>query len=178
VAWCVSLYVTILLIEFLPDPFERWGLGNAVWRRWSGAYVACAVTLFVYLLSRNLVYAAITLAIFSLLAWAFRAKDSHAEPIMLAIARDAVGHAPELAGLAVPAHAGQARAAVVVPSAARLLFPLSSIAAGPGARTPFDHIISGIWYVHCRRCAARSLRSPQAHWRGWMGEVYSRRTRA
>src|SRR5262249_9702445 len=88
VAWCVSLYVTILLIEFLPVPFERWGLGKAmaIWRRWSGAYVASAVTLFVYLLSRNLLYTAISAAIFSLLAWAFRPKGDKAEPIMLAIA--------------------------------------------------------------------------------------------
>ena len=88
VAWCVSLYVTILLIEFLPVPFERWGLTKpmALWRRWSGVYVALAVTVFVYLLSRNVLYAAGTLAIFSLLAWVFRARDNTAEPIMLAIA--------------------------------------------------------------------------------------------
>src|SRR4029453_8548089 len=52
VSWCVSLYVTLLLIEFLPVPFERWGLTRLMdmWRRWSGAYVAAAVTLFVFLL--------------------------------------------------------------------------------------------------------------------------------
>jgi formate dehydrogenase iron-sulfur subunit len=88
VSWCVGLYVTILLLEFLPVPLERWGLTRAMetWRRWNGAYVAAAVSLFVYLLSRNVLYAAVTLAIFSALAWAFRPKDSHAEPIMLAIA--------------------------------------------------------------------------------------------
>lgn len=88
VSWCVGLYVTILLLEFLPVPFERWGLQTAmeVWRKWSGAYVAFALTLFVYLLSRNLIYAALTAVIFSLLAWAFRAKDKKPEPIMLAIA--------------------------------------------------------------------------------------------
>src|SRR5689334_1547987 len=73
VSWCVGLYVTILLLEFLPVPLERWGLGRAmeVWRKWSGAYVAFALTLFVYLLSRQLVYAALTAVIFSWLAWAF-----------------------------------------------------------------------------------------------------------
>src|SRR6185312_1977673 len=62
VSWCVGLYVTVLLLEFLPIPFERWGLQKAMdmWRRWSGAYVAFALTLFVFLLSRNLVYAALT----------------------------------------------------------------------------------------------------------------------
>jgi formate dehydrogenase iron-sulfur subunit len=88
VSWCVGLYVTILLIEFLPVPCERWGLQRAMdtWKRWSGAYVAFALTLFVYLLSRNLVYTALTAAIFSLLAWSFRFRDKKAEPIMLAIA--------------------------------------------------------------------------------------------
>jgi formate dehydrogenase iron-sulfur subunit len=88
VSWCVGLYVTVLLIEFLPVPFERWGLqkAKAIWDQWSGAYVAGAATLFVYMLSRNLSYAAITAIVFSFLAWAFRAKGKKAEPIMLAIA--------------------------------------------------------------------------------------------
>jgi len=88
VSWCVGLYVTILLIEFLPVPFERWGLQKAmyIWQRWSGTYVAFALTLFVYLLSRKLIYAALSAVLFSFLAWAFRSRDKKAEPIMLAIA--------------------------------------------------------------------------------------------
>ena len=88
VSWCVGLYVTILLLEFLPVPFERWGFQRAAvaWRRWNGVYVAAAVTLFVYLLSRNLVYALATAVIFGALAWMFRARDGGGEPIMLAIA--------------------------------------------------------------------------------------------
>src|SRR5579864_5743019 len=88
VSWCVGLYVTILLLEFLPVPFERWGLQKAkeIWQRWSGYYVACAVTLFVYLLSRQLTYALLTAVLFSFLAWAFRTRDKKSEPIMLAIA--------------------------------------------------------------------------------------------
>jgi len=88
VSWCVGLYVTILLLEFLPVPFERWGFHRAVaaWRQWNGVYVAAAVTLFVYLLSRNLAYALATAVIFGALAWMFRARDQRAEPIMLAIA--------------------------------------------------------------------------------------------
>jgi formate dehydrogenase iron-sulfur subunit len=85
VSWCVGLYVTILALEFLPIPLEWLGMTKAmaVWRRWSGAYVAFAVTLFVYLLSRNLVYTALTALIFGAFAWVFRARN---EPIMLAIA--------------------------------------------------------------------------------------------
>src|SRR6185369_14657338 len=88
VSWCVGLYVTILLLEFLPVPFARWGFQRALelWRRWNGAYVAAAVTLFVYLLSRNLLYALATAVVFGTLAWIFRARDQRAEPILLAIA--------------------------------------------------------------------------------------------
>jgi formate dehydrogenase iron-sulfur subunit len=88
VSWCVGLYVTILLLEFLPVPFGRWGFQRAAaaLRRWNGAYVAAAVTLFVYLMSRNLLYALAAAVTFGTLAWIFRARDQNAEPIMLAIA--------------------------------------------------------------------------------------------
>src|SRR6187397_904629 len=88
VSWCVSLYVTILLLEFLPVPFAHFGYHQAAatWRRWNGAYVAAAVTLFVYLMSRNLLYALAAAVVFGTLAWVFRARDQKAEPIMLAIA--------------------------------------------------------------------------------------------
>jgi formate dehydrogenase iron-sulfur subunit len=88
VSWCVGLYVTILVLEFLPVPFAHFGYTRAAdaLRRWNGAYVAAAVTLFVYLLSRNLLYALATAVVFGTLAWVFRARDQHAEPIMLAIA--------------------------------------------------------------------------------------------
>jgi formate dehydrogenase iron-sulfur subunit len=88
VSWCVGLYVTILLLEFLPVPFARWGYDKAAaaLRRWNGAYVAGAVTLFVYLMSRNVLYAFAAALVFGALAWVFRARDHKAEPIMLAIA--------------------------------------------------------------------------------------------
>ena len=88
VSWCVGLYITILFLEFLPVPFAHFGYTRAAdaLRRWNGAYVAAAVTLFVYLLSRNVYYALATAVVFGALAWVFRARDRHAEPIMLAIA--------------------------------------------------------------------------------------------
>jgi formate dehydrogenase iron-sulfur subunit len=88
VSWCVGLYVTILLLEFLPVPFGYFGYDQAAarLRRWNGAYVAGAVTLFVYLMSRNLLYALAAAVVFGTLAWVFRARDQKAEPIMLAIA--------------------------------------------------------------------------------------------
>ncbi len=89
VSWCVGLYVTVLLAEFLPVPFERWGMRRAMetWQRWAPAYVVAAVSLFVYLMSRNLVYTGLAAAAFGVMAWAFRARPGRkAEPVMLAIA--------------------------------------------------------------------------------------------
>ncbi|HEY7863878.1 MAG TPA: NrfD/PsrC family molybdoenzyme membrane anchor subunit, partial [Thermoanaerobaculia bacterium] len=88
VSWCVGLYVTILLFEFLPIPLERWGLKRAMeaWRRYSGFYVAFAVTLFVFMLSRNLLYTALAALVFTALAWIFREEGLRGEPVMLAIA--------------------------------------------------------------------------------------------
>ena len=88
VSWCVGLYVTVLFLEFLPVPFARFGYTRAAdaLRRWNGAYVTFAVTLFVYLMSRNPLYALGAAVTFGTLAWLFRARDHKAEPIMLAIA--------------------------------------------------------------------------------------------
>ncbi|WP_242343301.1 4Fe-4S dicluster domain-containing protein [Anaeromyxobacter terrae] len=89
VSWCVGLYVTVLLAEFLPVPFERWGMKAAMetWKRWSPVYVVFAISAFVYLMSRNLVYTGLAAATFGFMAWAFRAQPGKkAEPIMLAIA--------------------------------------------------------------------------------------------
>jgi formate dehydrogenase iron-sulfur subunit len=89
VSWCVGLYVTILALEFLPVALDRWGFSGAkaAWQRWSGAYVAFAVALFIFMMTRNLVYTAVTFAIFATLAWLFRDRPRTTfEPIMLAIA--------------------------------------------------------------------------------------------
>ncbi len=88
VSWCVGLYVTVLLLEFLPVPLERYGYTRALelWKKWQGAYVAFAVTLFVYLMSRNFLYAAGAAIVFGTLAYVFRAREAKPEPILLAIA--------------------------------------------------------------------------------------------
>jgi formate dehydrogenase iron-sulfur subunit len=58
-----------------------------LWRKFSPVYVVLAVTLFVYLMSRNLVYTAVALVIFGALAYALRQKPgAKPVPIMLAIA--------------------------------------------------------------------------------------------
>ena len=88
VSWCVGLYVTVLLLEFLPIPFERWGLARLMdaWRKYAGYYVGVAATLFIYMMSRNLVYTALAAVVFFGLAYLFRSAGLRGEPIMLAIA--------------------------------------------------------------------------------------------
>jgi formate dehydrogenase iron-sulfur subunit len=134
VSWCVGLYVTILLLEFLPVPFERWGLGRAleIWKRWSNAYVVFAVSLFVFLLSRDLLLAAIAAIIFGCMAWAFRAKGGKFEPIMLAIAAVTLStmHQSSLGSLflLMPGKLASQWWSPVMP----VYFFLSAIAAGSG----------------------------------------------
>ena len=87
VSWCVGLYVTILLLEFLPVPFahldttrprRRCGDGTAPTWRGGDAVRLPAVAQPPLRLA--------TAVIFGTLAWIFRARDQKAEPIMLAIA--------------------------------------------------------------------------------------------
>src|SRR3974390_164377 len=132
VSWCVGVYVTILLLEFLPVPFDWFGLKRAkeIWERWSGVYVAVAVTLFVYLLSRNLTYVLLTAVVFGFLAWLFGSKRKSAEPIMLAIAAVTLStmHQSSLGSLflLMPDKLGPQWWSPVMP----ISFFLSSIAAG------------------------------------------------
>lgn len=132
VSWCVGLYVTVLILEFLPVPFDHFGLKKAkvVWQKWSGAYVAFAMTLFVYLLSRKFSYAVIACVIFASLAWLFRAEGKKSEPIMLAIAAVTLStmHQSSLGSLflLMPDKLGPQWWSPVMP----ISFFLSSIAAG------------------------------------------------
>jgi formate dehydrogenase iron-sulfur subunit len=159
VSWCIGLYVTILLLEFLPVLFERWGLTRAmeIWRRWSGLYVAVAVAVFVAVLSRNLLYVALTFAIFSALAWAFRPKDGHAEPIMLAIAAVTLStmHQSSLGSLflLMPDKLAPQWWSPVLP----VSFLLSSIAAGTGLVILIEMWIARGWNRHLRIAQLASM---------------------
>jgi formate dehydrogenase iron-sulfur subunit len=89
VSWCVGLYVTILAFEFMPVAFERWHMERAMaWWKWvSPLWVVFAITLFVYLMSRSLLWTALAFVVFAVLAWAYRPKrEEKPVPIMLAIA--------------------------------------------------------------------------------------------
>src|SRR5215472_15763328 len=155
VSWCVGLYVTVLLLEFLPVPLEWRGLRKAldIWQRWSSAYVAFALTLFVFLLSRSPSYTAFTAVLFSFLAWAFRAKGKRAEPIMLAIAAVTLSfmHQSSLGSLflLMPDELAAQWWSPVMP----VSFLLSSIAAGTALLILIEMWIAKAW--------KRQLRMPQ-----------------
>ena len=159
VSWCVGLYVTVLLLEFVPVPLEWRGVTKALdlWHRWSGAYVAFALTLFVYLLSRNLIYTALTAALFSLLAWAFRAKGKKAEPIMLAIAAVTLSfmHQSSLGSLflLMPDELAPQWWSPVMP----VSFLLSSIAAGTALIILIEMWIAKAWKRQLRMSQLASM---------------------
>jgi formate dehydrogenase iron-sulfur subunit len=162
VSWCVSLYVTILALEFLPVAFERWHLEWAMdlWRRFAGAYVAVAVALFVFLLSRDLAMTALALVVFGLLAWAFRAREKTFEPVILAIAAVTLSamHQSSLGSLflLMPDQLGAQWWSPVMP----VSFFLSSIAAGTALVILVEMWIARAWN--------RRLRMEQL---GSMGEI-------
>ncbi len=89
VSWCVGLYVSILLLEFLPVPFEYWHLHHyaELWKKYSPVYVAVVMPFFVYMLSRKLSWAVAAAMVFGILAYAFRTRPGEKPvPIMLALA--------------------------------------------------------------------------------------------
>jgi formate dehydrogenase iron-sulfur subunit len=161
VSWCVGLYVTILLLEFLPVPLERYGYTHAlaVWRKWQGAYVAFAVTLFIYLMSRSLLYAAGAAVVFSALAWVFRTRpgDAKPEPILLAIAAVTLSsmHQSSLGSLflLMPDKVGPQWWSPVMP----VSFFLSSIAAGTAVVILVEMWIARGWKRTLRMSELASL---------------------
>ncbi|BDG08508.1 4Fe-4S dicluster domain-containing protein [Anaeromyxobacter paludicola] len=148
VSWCVGLYVTILLLEFLPVPFERWGLAKAAetWRKYAPVYVVGALSVFVYLLSRKVIWSALALVVFGFLAWTFRQpKGKKPEPIMLAIAAVTFStmHQSSLGSLMLlmPDKLNHLWWSPVIP----VLFFLSSIAAGLGLVILVEMWIAKAW---------------------------------
>jgi len=147
VSWCVGLYVSILALEFLPVPLEHFGWKRLhdAWKKWSGAYVAGAMTLFVWMLSRNVAYAAATAAIFSTVAWLFRWRGKASEPVLLAIAAVTLSmmHQSSLGSLFLLMQDQLAKAwwSPTLP----ISFFLSSIAAGTGLVIVVDFWIAKGW---------------------------------
>ena len=89
VSWCIAMYVTVLLFEFLPVPFEHFGMKRAMelWRRWSGVMGhARRDDVRVPPFAQPGRMPPSTAAIFGTMAWTFRARGEKFEPVILAIA--------------------------------------------------------------------------------------------
>ncbi|HZX66913.1 MAG TPA: 4Fe-4S dicluster domain-containing protein [Myxococcales bacterium] len=156
VSWCVGLYVTILALEFMPVALEHFGLQKALerWKTVAPAWVVVAVTLFVYLMSRDLGLTGLAFAVFAFLAWAFRpAAGEKPVPIMLAIAAVTLStmHQSSLGSLflLMPDKLDPAWWSPIMP----VWFFLSSIAAGIALVILVEMWIAKAW--------ARSIRMPQ-----------------
>ncbi len=148
VSWCVSLYVTILVLEFMPVLFERWGMQRAMerWKKAAPLWVVFAVALFVWLLSRDLVWTALAGAVFGLLAWAFRPREGeNPVPVLLAVAAVTLStmHQSSLGSLylLVPDKLDPAWWSPVMP----IWFFLSAIAAGLTAVTLVGMWVAKAW---------------------------------
>jgi len=156
VSWCVGLYVTVLAAEFLPTLLEGLGMkaGIESWKRWAPAYVVLAMTLFVWLMSRNLAYAGGALVVFGALAWMFRDRPGEKHvPVMLAIAAVTLStmHQSSLGSLflLMPDKLNHLWWSPAMP----VLFFLSSIAAGTALVVVIEFWIARAW--------SRPLRVPQ-----------------
>jgi formate dehydrogenase iron-sulfur subunit len=164
VSWCVGLYVTVLAFEFMPVAFERWGMQRAMerWKTIAPLWVVFAVTLFVWLMSRSVVWAGLALAVFAFLAFAFRPRAGEKPvPILLAIAAVTLStmHQSSLGSLylLVPDKLDRAWWSPVMP----IWFFLSSIAAGLALLILVEMWIAKAW--------DRPLRMPQLAALGKLG---------
>jgi formate dehydrogenase iron-sulfur subunit len=136
VSWCVSLYVTILVLEFAPVVLERFGLvrGMERWRKLAPIWVVVAVSLFIWLLSRNVFWTAAAAAVFGFLAWSSRPRQGESQvPVLLAITAVTLStmHQSSLGSLylLMPNELDPAWWTPILP----ILFFLSAIAAGLSA---------------------------------------------
>ena len=156
VSWCVGLYVTILAFEFMPVVFEHFGMKRAMerWKTGAPLWVVTAVTLFVFLMSRDLMLTGLAFVVFGALAWAYQPKgEEHPVPIMLAIAAVTLStmHQSSLGSLflLMPDKLDPAWWSPVMP----VSFFVSSIAAGLGLVILVEMWIAKAW--------KRTLRMPQ-----------------
>jgi formate dehydrogenase iron-sulfur subunit len=144
VSWCVGLYVTVLLFEFLPVLLEqrKWTRAMAAWKKWSGVYVAFAVAGFIWMLTRNVVLAALGAVVFAGVAWRFRERRGKFEPVILAIAAGTLStmHQSSLGSLflLMPTMVGPQWWSPVMP----VSFFLSSIPAGTSL------IVLAVMWIH------------------------------
>lgn len=70
VAWCMMLYLTVLVLEFLPVVFERlgWTAARELWRKLTPAFSVAALAFFVGIMSLSWTWAVVALVFFAVLA--------------------------------------------------------------------------------------------------------------
>ncbi|MDR3762935.1 MAG: 4Fe-4S dicluster domain-containing protein [Acidobacteriota bacterium] len=88
VAWCIAFYLSVLALEFAPVPLDWFGMKKyrEMWNQYSDWWVVFAVSLFVFILSHNLLWTGLAAVVFSTLAVMLKPKPgAKKEPIMLAI---------------------------------------------------------------------------------------------
>jgi formate dehydrogenase iron-sulfur subunit len=149
VSWCVGLYVSILLLEFLPVPFQHFGLNRYadLWKKYAPIYVVFAIPFFVYVLSHKLLWTALALIVFGTMAYAFRSKPGEKPvPIMLAIAAVTLStmHQSSLGSLflLMPDKLNHLWWSPMMP----VFFFLSSIAAGTALMVLIEMWIAKAWH--------------------------------
>lgn len=89
VSWCVTLYVTVLALEFAPTVFERFGWTRLhdLWRTWSPVYTVIALGLFLFLMSHSVAMAIAGLVLFSIIVLLTRKSyERSGVPLILVIA--------------------------------------------------------------------------------------------
>jgi len=88
VSWCIAFYLSVLLLEFLPVPFDWLGMKKyrEMWNQYSDWWVVIAVSAFVFILSHNLLWTGLAAIVFAIMAIMLKPKPGEKkEPIMLAI---------------------------------------------------------------------------------------------
>jgi len=90
VAWCVMLYLTVLVLEFLPVVFEGFKLKglHMLWRVVTPIFSVIALTFFVFIMSHSFVWAIATFIVYAILAFILpsTSKARVGVPILLIIA--------------------------------------------------------------------------------------------
>jgi formate dehydrogenase iron-sulfur subunit len=86
VAWCVMLYLTVLLLELAPSVFERFGWSHveAWWRKVVPIYAVVALAFFTYIMTHSPTWTAASAVFFAFLAWFLpRIEHRSSTPVLL-----------------------------------------------------------------------------------------------
>ncbi|MEP0813070.1 MAG: Ni/Fe-hydrogenase cytochrome b subunit [bacterium] len=90
VAWCVMLYLSVLVLEFAPPVFEKfgWKAAHSLWAKLVPVYTVLALSFFTYIMSHSVIWTAIALVVLTAIAIALPAAATSrpGTPVILIIA--------------------------------------------------------------------------------------------